>query len=261
MKKNSIFLKAIAVVLTLAFVFTAVPAFRYEAKAAGVKDVIPSKVRVGVRSTYNSGIEILLAEAGYTITGLKSNSSNLKVYNTRTGGTYEEGYGTELHIGCYARKEGTYKVSYKLVKGSKKINKTTTVYAKIDPAIKSVKFAGQRLDLHEDSDYGYMAKKDSGKFEVKMYGGYKLKGINVSYYTSTNNGYTNWVSKSIKNKSTVKLSDVPYKYSYTTYDGEVNELTEYMVAQTSFEIVYIDKWSKQEKKVTYNLYKLVRWAQ
>ncbi len=261
MKKNSIFLKAIAVILTLAFVFAAVPAFRYEAKAAGVKDVIPAKVRIYSRSVSNSAIEIFMVQAGYKITGLKSNSSNLKVYNTRTGASYEEGYGSELRIGCYARKEGTYKVSYTLVNGKSKIKKTTTVYAKNDGPFKSVKFAGQRLDLRDDGDYGYMAKKNSGKFEVKLNKGYKLKGIEVRSY-ALNGSSTKEVTKKISNKANVTLSDVPYKYSYSSsYDGTVYENTEYMVARTVFAVTYTDKYSKQEKTSTYELYRLVRWVE
>lgn len=267
MKKRSILSKVIAVVLTLAFVLTAFTGFKYEAKAAtDLKDYVPTSVRIYTRSIDNSAIRIQLVDQGYSIKNIKSNNPNLKVYGTRVEtSTSQYSFGSEFAIGCYARKDGKYKVTYTLEKNGKKEKKSVTVYAKMDSAIKSVKFGSQRLDLYGEDTMGYMAKKDSGKFSVKMNKGYKLKGIRVGVYAHKAYGDSSISSEmvytDIANNSNVTLSDVPYRNFYESQYSSYGTDTEHMVAETRFEITYIDKYSKEERTLTYTLYKLVRWAE
>ncbi len=264
-KKNILF-RALALVLMAAFIFTAVPSVAMTAKAADeTTDSIPSKVRIYPYFVDNYAIEIGLVDSGYKLKNLKSNDSNLKVYNTgKTNSTYS-GYKTEFDIGCYARKPGKYKVSFTLVKGSKKLKKTVTVFAKADEPIKKVTFAGKRIDSYIDYDYaGRMGFPDSGAFSVKMRKGYKLVGINVKTYLHSTNTYSestytnsSYVDKAISNGDTVSLSDVAYKYYYKYQENETFE--ENMVAETVFEITYKDKYTKEEVTTQYSLYKLVNF--
>ncbi len=272
-KMSKILARVMAAVMAIAFVFTAVPAFSFDAKAAEtVQDEIPTKARIYVRVINNYAIKINLRESGYKIKNLKSSSSNLKVFNTyenSSTNTYGDSYKSQLEIGCYARQEGVYKVSFNLVKGSKKTKKTVIVYAKNDGPFKKVTFAGKNLDVYD----GGMAPADSGVFKAVMNKGYRLKKIEMevnvikddSYSESSKYINTNRSATVIKNGAKVNLSNVAYKYlsSYTSsYSSEYNSLTEEedMVALTQFRVTYVDKYTKQEMYATYSMYKLVNFA-
>lgn len=261
--------KGMALLLAIAFAVTLVPSLSFKAYAADnaqVKDIIPTKARIYTQSVDNSAIEIELVDSGYKLTKLKSSDKNLKVYNTGFEESQYGDYKTEFQIGCYALKSGTYKVSFTLVKGKKKTAKTVTVYAKDDSPIKSVKYGGKRLDTYNEAYYGGFGYPNSGAFKVTMNKGYKLKRIEVERYIKSSYSSDDYEGVTsdryeIKNGATVTLSDQAYRHKYESeYYPENAEDTEYMCAETSFIVHYIDKYTKEERTRSYSVYKLVNWV-
>ncbi len=259
--------KGMALLLAIAFTVALIPTMSLRANAASdpVEDKIPKAVRIYPRSVDNSAISISLVDEGYKLTGLKSSDKNLKVYNTYTESSKYGDYKSEFKIGCYALKAGKYKVSFTLVKGKKKTSKSVTVFAKDDGPIKSVKFAGKRLDIRDEAHMGGFGYPDTGAFKVVMNKGYKLTKIEVqkhvkSSYNNEDYEFTDSENTVISNGATVSLCDLAYRYfNKGTYDPEDAEDTQYMCADTAFIVSYIDKYSKEERRTYYYVYKLVNW--
>ena len=266
MNKNNKLFRILAVLFALALTIMAIPSVNVKAATSSeVKDEIPTKVRIMSRSVYSSAIQIKLVDEGYKLKNLKSNNTNLKVYNTYVEEATDSDYNTEFRIGCYARKTGKYKVSFDLVKGSKKTHKSVTVFAKDDEPIKKVTFGNKRVDYNYTSNsgnYGRMGYPDSGVLKVTMRGGYKLKKIEIGKYEtksySDGDVYSSENYVEVSNGATITLSDVPYTYKNTS-SSYANE-TEYMVAETEIRVTYIDKYTKTEATRIFDIYKLVKWA-
>lgn len=272
--------KLCSVILTLALfvsIFSS-SAFTSEAatkSASQLKKAVPSKVRIFAYNEYSyNGITVYINDYKNHITNIKTSSKNLKAKVTRK--TYDsnttDNYGV---IGLYALKEGKYTVSFDVLteKGGKKLySKKVTVYAKNDSPIKSITYAGN-TNLYD------IQSKASGKLNVKMNKGYKLKSIEVGTYSYTDQkdtskssdtsvsvekGYdTTLTYKKVKNNSKITLGTIPYSnYTYryskssSDYSSSLNiykYLNTDVIASTDVRITYIDKYTKQETTTTYTI--------
>ena len=272
--------KLCSVILTLALfvsIFSS-SAFTSEAatkSAAQLKKAVPSKVRIFAYNEYSyNGITVYINDYKNHITNIKTSSKNLKAKVTRK--TYDsnttDNYGV---IGLYALKEGKYTVSFDVLteKGGKKLySKKVTVYAKNDSPIKSITYAGN-TNLYD------IQSKASGKLNVKMNKGYKLKSIEVGTYSYTDQKDTSKSSdtsvsvekdynttltyKKVKNNSKITLGTIPYSnYTYryskssSDYSSSLNiykYLNTDVIASTDVRITYMDKYTKQETTTTYTI--------
>lgn len=255
--------------------------------ATALKKAVPSKVRIYPGNEYTSGSSTSTTSIFVPFASRTNCISNIKVSKKglTTKVTCEErrgkGYNSETYenygiIGLYSEKEGTYKVSFDVLnkKGGKKLySKTVTVYVKYDYPVASFKYAGK-------TDVWSIQSKTKGKLSVKMTKGYKLKSIELGKYVykkaenrdnsegSNIDIYkkqeTEMVYTKVKNNSTIKLSTVPdyssvYSKYYTQYsDGDIYSsfyryLRDRIVANTSVKITYIDKYTKQECTIYYDL--------
>ncbi len=179
----------------------------------------------------------------------------------------------------YAKKAGTYKVSYDAkLKDGTTVKKTFKVIAKEDgSAIKSVTFGGQLLDVTVGTDsfdksdrvwtkgYGInTTSKKSGKIRVTMNKDFKLKKIEVGtpvmitkdekgyltrcpeYSTSTiHDGVYTW--KKVKNGKKIKLSKVDT--SRHSIDKKTESIQEKQTSTvTLIRITYYDKKNKTTER-------------
>lgn len=185
---------------------------------------------------------------GDRIANVKSNSKNLIAKKTREYHYHktEKDYDTDqivatdeysyASISYFAKKKGTYKVSFDVVKpdGTVRCTKTITVKATgsttyVDP-FKSVTFAGK--DIYSYFPY---SQTKSGKIKVSMKKGYKLVSIEVGTYNNKNI----LTYKKVKNNAKISLaSSRVYKsnqqYSYGGYSYTIDDLFPY----TSIKITY-----------------------
>lgn len=255
------------------------------ASVSALKKIVPSKVRIMPYNEYaygdsSSTTAIFVPYASYDncIANIKVSNKSLKAKQTKEmkSDITEQAYPYYGLIGLYGSKEGTYKVSFDVLKkkgGAKLYSKTVTVYVKSDSPFASVKYAGK-------SAFSGIQPKAKGKFSVKMNKGYKLKSIRVGtytrktpektnysdeYYTSTySNESSELTYKTIKNNSVITLSsntnyNATYSYSKSDYSYSIYRyLSDNIFATTLVEITYIDKYTKQPCIETYSLQKLVK---
>ena len=207
-------------------------------------------LRIYSRSQSNSDIHINLPKGKVCyVKNIKTNSKNLIAKNTRyyTSTSTDEYTNPYAEIGLYAKKEGTYKVTYNICdKAGKKLSSgKVTVYVKNDLPVKSVKFAGKEVN------YALTSKK-SGKLSVKMNKGYTLKKITVTTYNKAGKE----VVKTMKNNSTLKLGEYAYIFD-NSYSNGRNYSTS-LAARTKITITYIDKYTKQECESIYSISRLAK---
>lgn len=231
------------------------------ASAAGT--AIPKKIRIFPGSIDNYTTNFDLPALGDKIKNLKSNSKNLYVKQT-AGRDYKSSWdtssnGSSVTLGMYAKKAGTYKVTFDIYSSNnkKKSSKTITVYAKSDLPIKKFTYGGKVYKYNVN-------QKSSGKIQVKMNSGYKLKKIEVGKYQvkNTANGKESEIKyTTIKNGSKITLSKVPYTYEYKsgslTESYYSNSFSKGMNAETLIRITYTDKYTKQSATTTYSLSRFV----
>lgn len=201
-----------------------------------------AKMSIWVKS--QSSMYVELASGDYKIANLKSSKSNLIVRTTHVNSGSD--YSGSATISMYAKKKGTYTVTFDVVDqyNKKRQSHTVKVFAHNEPAIKQATFNGSEV-------YGIVSSKPSGKFKVKMNKGYKLKSITMNTYDK--NGKE--ISKTIKNGRKVKLGKYRHKY-----EGSKSKDYEWwsadLLARTSFRITYIDKYTKEEDTSYYSVYRI-----
>ncbi len=211
--------------------------------AQAATDKAPAKVHIGLKQTYSNSIEVKFSQGDYKIQNVKSSSKNLTyrvtdISSTSSERTYDKekpwGYG---RIGLYAKKKGTYKVTFDVV--DKDMNVTSShsvkVYANKETGIKKITFAGKDVIYT-----GGICSSGSGAFKVTMNKGYTLKSITMTAYNKSGKA----AQKKIKNGAKVTLGK--YRYiSEKTDTSYSNWWYADFLAQTKFEIVYKDKYSGQ----------------
>ncbi len=220
----------------------------------------PSSVEV---KTYKNGyyytgthngapIEIALDEKGDYIGNLKSSSVNCRVYRVYTSTSNKK-----AKIGVWSKTPGTYTVTFdvfnsnKVKKESKSIVVKVSYYTYSTSPIKDVLYSGKSI---YSGYYDAISIPKSGKLEVKLTKGNKLKGIRIGTREAKTNIYK---YKSTKNGKKITLSKVPYKYSYSS--STYSYRRENMEADTMIEITYINK-KKEVCTYTTSISKLVNYA-
>ncbi len=188
--------------------------------------------------------ELFTIYGGYKIKNVKSNSSNLKVYkqtysristSTESNSAQKNVDGSsKLYLYGYAKKSGTYKVSYDItdVNGVKVMpTQTVTVVAKDDVSpFKKITFAGTSLWDDSNSrfyqngaDNTVYTNKTKGKLIVKPASGYKIKKIEVGTYnaldtTSTESTYYTYTTTTNKDNGTKYTNAYGTTSTYHNYD-------------------------------------------
>lgn len=224
-------------------------------------------IGVGYAYRYANGATacsyIYLGKSGYRISNVKSSSSSLLVKKTKENYSTDTDYDydtdlykaqkmTSYHDTCisyFAKKAGTYKVSFDVVdtKTNKTVaTKTIKVIAKntvyLDP-IKSIKYNGK--DLYNYYPY---TNKTSGKLKVTMKKGYQLVKIEVGKVNSK--GVTEY--KKVKNGAKIKLATKQtYSYSYAASYSDYKYAYSYnrLFPETIIRITYKNKKTKQISEV------------
>lgn len=158
----------------------------------------PKKTETILDDFYVSAYAYYLGEVDSTaknyvgITDVTSSSSKLKV--KLAGRSYTETGYNEATIYAYAKKAGTYTISYNLTyfddnnSAVQKEARTIKVIAKEYKPFKTVTFAGKSLWYDKNSSSKYIYKtnnfttKKSGKLVVKAANGFKINKIEVGTY-------------------------------------------------------------------------------
>jgi len=196
---------------------------------------------------------------GYKVS-VKSSSSNLKLFkSTETSTTSEtnsnskqvtKSGGTTVSVSGYAKKAGTYKVTYtvKDINGTVVVpTQTLTVVAKDDVSpFKKITYAGQSLWTNEDSrfalsdDTNVYTTKKKGKLIVKPASGYKIKKIEVGTYnavaTETSDSTTTTTNKNSGKAYTNSSGTTSYVTSYNEYGQAVTGITTYKTVKSGKKI-------------------------
>lgn len=281
--------KITGIVLSLALFLSLFAAMGQTTEAASsvstLKKAIPSKIRIWPNNEYSYGdssstTTIFVPYASYDncIANIKVSNKALKAKTTREY-KFESSSDTYPHygiIGLYTSREGTYKVSFDVLKkkgGAKLYSKTVTVYVKSDNPISYMIYAGKK---NPDG----IQRKAKGKLNIKLNKGYKLKSIRVGVYTRNkeitsdySDEYSTSFSKSqdstltyktVKNNSMITLgTNTNYNESYSynkneSYYNIYRSLNDSILAPTLVEITYIDKYSKQPCTTVYSLYRFAK---
>lgn len=215
--------------------------------SAQAATVDKTKVHISLESQYSDSVTVNFKKGEYKISGLKSNNKNLitkATYVSSNDSEYATSYGSAT-ISFYAKKAGTYKVSFNVVDKKNKVKSkhTITVYANNDYAIKNVTFNGKY-------DFYNVTTAKSGKFKVTLNKGYTLKQITMTTYNK--NGKE--VVKKIKNNQKVTLGTYRSIRENEMSDSYENWYAD-LLAKTTFTITYKDKYTKGLKTTTYTIYR------
>lgn len=261
--------KKLSMLLAALFLFTGLLVGSCITASAAAQ--VPKKVRIRPGSTYDS-FEMTLSEPGDVIKNIKTSSNDLKAKETAIHiSVSSEGETTRntRAISLYTAKEGKYTVSFDIMgtNNKKKSSKKVTVYAYSDSPVKEVTLDGEH-------SFG-LVSKSSGRLQVVMNSGYKLKKIEIGKYVkkTEDDGKsidTEMKYKTIKNNAKITLSKVPYEYGHESgsLNPEENEDSYYqskyyskswsteIAAETHIRITYIDKYTKEEDTTSYYFEKL-----
>lgn len=221
--------------------------------ASAANTVAPSRVHItaaynGYNNYYETPIAFDLKSKGDRIANLKSSSSNLLTWQTYKDVKSEDGYfHSHVGIGIYAKKSGTYTVTFNILNknGKKKSTEKVTVYADKNQPIKSVTFSGKKIN-----SVLFTASLTSGRVKVTMNKGYKLKKIEVGTWktVATQNGTeSKLVYKTIQNNAVLKLGKKCFQSD--TIEGNLKKgyYHEYyandMWAAHVIRVTYVDKYT------------------
>lgn len=230
---------------------------------AAVKDNLPEKVRIYTSTTpWSKSVYLTLEDTEKSIENVKSNSKNLKAELVGSYTNIQQGnvYSHSFTIGMIPFKDGTYTVTYDIVKNDKVVDtRKMEVYAYPSP-IKDV-----TLDGKTDSYYENKAK---GKIKVSLTSGNTIKKLEVGTYkmiTDKNSGQkrTDMTYKTFKNGDSVKLGTIGSysEYGYgnrikdESYSGSLNST---LKSYTEIKITYKDKYTKQEETISRAFYGLAK---
>jgi len=264
--------KAIQNLVIFAFAILCVVNFNINAKADLVEDKANGveyndniDISIGYASSHNYGggnYSTVYLSDGNRVMNVKSSSKNLVAVKTReyTSTTTDKDYDTDqmvtkttygtTHISFFAKKKGTYKVTFDVVgsDGAVKCTKTITVktYGNagyVNP-VKSVTYAGKDIYYY----YPYTTRT-SGKFSIKFNKGFKLVSVEVGKRDSKGE----IVYKKVKNNKTIKLAKkekYSIEYSYSKYDCNP------LFPQTFIRVTYKENKTGDIDTLNYSLYTL-----
>lgn len=235
-------------VMALAITSVAVPGIK---AAAASKDSVPTKVRVYSTEWESNSIKMELAEYGTYVDNLKTSSSNLiaKVTNIYANKSENE-LRNEVTISTFAKKNGTYTVSFDLMNadGTKKASKKVKLYVYNWP-VKSVTINGKTMKSN-------IISAKSGKVKVKLTKGNTIKKLEYGVYNKTGK----MTYKTFKNGAKIIFGNYPYLYnsgnesegySYKSYSTSI-------LASTNIRVTYKDKYTKKNETLTFSYEKIVK---
>ena len=210
-------------------------------------------IRAVEHSATNYSTSVYLLHEGDYITGLKSSSSNLVVKATRKtkageGGAIipavkglAEGAGLKVSqsIGVFAKKKGTYTISFTVKNAANKkvCSKKIKVYVTdIESPTASFSYAGKKAEDGMNM-YAILTKKGSGKLSVKASPTYKVKSIAIA---TTMNEKNEPVYKTVKNGAKITLgTQTNYQTVTSTYDGSGSYGSVYKAAHgRNYDLIY-----------------------
>lgn len=215
--------------------------------------IAPAAEHVAVKQTYSQEIEVVFAEGDYKIANLKSSSANLLLRTTYvSASSSKRSYDSEhpygyAEISMYAKKKGTYTVTFDVIGRNQEVKSSHSVkvHADANTPVKKTTFNGST------NIYATIIPKAKGKFKVTMTKGYKLQSITMTTYNKAGKA----VTKKIKNGASVTLG----KYRRIS-DGNQSagweNWTADLLARTEFQVTYLDKYTGEAKDVSYSLYRL-----
>ena len=242
----------ICAVLAFVLVFGGVVVLPAQEVSAVTKLTYQAKVRTGVGVEFPGYVTINFVNRGDKVKNLKSSSKNLVVKPTATYSGYSSYTAT---YSLFAKKKGTYKVTFDVYNAANKRiarKKTITVYAEgRGDVIKSVKLDGKEMKHYSNNDSAFTTKK-AGKVQFAFGKGVDVLSIKVEKYDKKSVS----VPKSFVNGRKVTFGTYAYGSTYKNtsyYDGSYTEMTKRFYAPTNFVINYYDKYSKQERTVTYTI--------
>lgn len=234
------FKQILCIILFLTVVVTGLPVNAQAAEKT-------QKVRIyGADSWNDQAIEVEFDEYGESIDNIKTDSSNLVAKQTMTQVSKNNGSDdfNKAAIGLYAKKNGTYKVTYDIMnaKGKKKSSVTVAVYV-YDYPLKSITYNGKNRNNN-------VTTLKSAKIKVALTSGNTVKKLEYGVYNSKGE----MTYKSFKNGSKVTFGTKPYSYSddYSSDDGSniYKYSNEGMMAETAIRLTYSDKYTKQNEIIT-----------
>lgn len=223
------------------------------AAATAPEATAPAAEHVAVKQTYSQEIEVVFAEGDYKIANLKSSSSNLLLRTTYIGASSSKrSYDSEhpygyAEIGMYAKKKGTYVVTFDVIGRNQEVRSSHSVkvYADGNTPVKKTTFNGST------NIYSTLAPKAKGKFKVTMTKGYQLQSITMTTYNKAGK----MVTKKVKNGANVTLGK--YRRISEGYKNAASEnWSAELLARTQFRVTYKDKYSGEAKDIYYSLYRL-----
>lgn len=220
-------------------------------------------------------IAVQLGTSGRTIKNLKTSNKNLKAKVTSlsvsSSQTQNSGY-----IGVYAKKTGTYKVSFDVYNAKNTKVKSLSVKVRVLKPTVSNNNPFKKLTFDgNEYDYQNLYSKGSVKINVTMNKGYKLKSIKYRTYGKPKTTYSTSNSKTISNAETTKsvkkiknnmsfklnlghyanYSASSYVFESTYYNSEYHHMSTGVLAPTTVVITYQTK-DKQTRTTYYTLYRI-----
>ncbi|MBD5545473.1 MAG: hypothetical protein HDR01_14835 [Lachnospiraceae bacterium] len=250
-------------VLVLAFFFMLQAVIQAEAKTAvdtvnGVTYSDSESISVGYLYSFFEGAGgdalIQLSNRGDRVTNVKSSSTNLlakktyESYDTSTSIDYDTKQKTvssryyTTYISFFAKKAGTYTVTFDIVKqdGTVRCTKSIKVKASGSTAsspIKKITYAGK--DLYS---YYPFTTKGSGKLKVTMKAAYKLVSIEVG--SCNKKGEITY--KKVKNNKKISLvKKAVYTNQYNYSAGGTKYMSDELFPTTYIRITYQNKKKKE----------------
>ena len=227
--------------------------------AAAAATKIPEKVRVYVYSSSNWwGWETITWESkdlDERVDHIKTSSKDViaKVTSQNISSRDQK---NEQSMGIAVRKEGTYKVTFDIVKDDQAVSShTVTVYAY--PAPVTVKLG------NTNGNNGNILTGEKGKLQVSLKKGNTLQKIEYGTYKEKKNGKnisSEWVYQTVKNNSTVTYSKKPYLYKNVSNDGTTDRLSDYrtrLYSEMQIRVTYKDKYTKQIETYTPSYFKVL----
>lgn len=223
-------------------------------KAAQTK--IPDKARVYISNDSNywasTSIRWESQDQDERVEHIKTNSKNVMAKLTYYA-LSKSGETNEQQVDIAVIKEGTYKVTFDIVKDSKVVSKhTVMVYAYPCPV-------GISLG---NSKFNYVTG-NKGKINVALKKGNTLKKIEYGVYQEEKEEksiFSEMVYKTVKNHSTVSYSKKPYLYKFVYNDGAQDQLLNYqtrLYSEMDVRVTYKDKYTKQDETYLVRFYKVL----
>ena len=226
---------------------------------AEVKDNLPQKARIFTYDTpSSSSVKLTLKDPKKTIENVKSGSSKLKVGLVGDRTVIQQGNVTDhsFTIGMVAFEDGTYTVTYDIVKDKKVIaTNKIKVYAYPSP-IKSITLDGKKVSF-----YG---TKTKAKIKVSLVSGNTIKKLEVgTQKTKKDTKNTEVVYKTFKNGDAVKLGTIASYIQYGWGDRLKDDffggnMYTSSMSDTHIRITYKDKYTKQDEVKTLSLFGIAK---